>query len=243
MKTSSKPSCEHLHFGIVIPAHNEQDQIGDCLTALKRARATFQSQYPHIAVDILVVLDACSDKTPAKVHQAHIQSISCNYRNVGRTRATGTEKLIAQGANWISCTDADSQVDADWLLAQYDAICANNQPYFCCDMICGVVYIDDWGTLSAHVRADYLSHYQDHMNHRHIHGANLSFSASAYQAVNGFAAMPCHEDVDLVHRFEGRGFNICWSNQVRVATSSRLVARADEGFAHFLNRLAQNSER
>lgn len=241
MNKPSKTSCEHLHFGIVIPAHNEQDQIGDCLTALQQARATFQSHYPHIAVDILVMLDACSDQTQARVHQANIQSISCDYRNVGRTRAKGAEVLIAQGANWIACTDADSQVDADWLLAQYDAICGSYPPDSCCDMICGVVYIRDWGTLPAYVRGEYLHHYQDQMNHRHIHGANLSFSATAYQAVNGFAALPCHEDVDLVRRFEHHDFNICWSNLVRVATSSRLVARADEGFAAFLNRLVQNS--
>ena len=75
------------------------------------------------------------------------------------------------------------------------------------------------------------------MGHRHIHGANLSFSSAAYLAVGGFAALPCHEDVDLVKKFEKQDFAITWSNRVRVITSSRLQARAAEGFAAFLANL------
>nr|WP_254423181.1 hypothetical protein [Psychrobacter sp. DAB_AL32B] len=79
------------------------------------------------------------------------------------------------------------------------------------------------------------------MGHHHIHGANLSFSSDAYVAVGGFAHIACHEDVDLVRRFEAQSYAITWSNRVRVMTSSRLQARATEGFAAFLNNLEQNN--
>jgi hypothetical protein len=86
-----------------------------------------------------------------------------------------------------------------------------------------------------------MAHYQDKMGHRHIHGANLSFSAESYLAVGGFAPLGCHEDVDLVKRFESTGYAITWSNRVRVITSSRLQARATEGFAAFLANLETNN--
>lgn len=41
----------------------------------------------------------------------------------------------------------------------------------------------------------------------------------------------------LVKKFEQANLPIIWSNLVRVVTSSRLDARADEGFAHFLRGL------
>ena len=72
-------------------------------------------------------------------------------------------------------------------------------------------------------------------------GANLSFSSDAYLAVGGFAHIPCHEDVDLVRKFKAEDFSMIWSNRVRVTTSSRLQARASEGFAAFLNNLEQKN--
>ncbi len=108
-------------------------------------------------------------------------------------------------------------------------------------LICGVVSVDSWAHLTPQTRKDYMAHYQDKMGHRHIHGANLNFSAESYLAVGGFAPLRCHEDVDLVKRFESKGYAITWSNRVRVITSSRLQARATEGFAAFLANLETNN--
>jgi hypothetical protein len=140
--------------------------------------------------------------------------------------------LIEQGADWIACTDADSMVEADWLMAQIKHLKAEPAA-----MICGVVSIDCWDALSESTKQQYLAHYQDCMNHRHIHGANLSFASQDYVAVGGFDELTCHEDVGLVKKFEQADLPIIWSNLVRVVTSSRLDARADEGFAHFLRGL------
>lgn len=75
------------------------------------------------------------------------------------------------------------------------------------------------------------------MDHRHIHGANLSFSAAAYLQVGGFEALTCHEDVGLIQRFLDFEYQIIWSNLVRVTTSSRLNARAPNGLSSFLKQL------
>jgi len=39
------------------------------------------------------------------------------------------------------------------------------------------------------------------MDHQHIHGANLSFSAEVYIQAGGFEPVPCHEAVSLIEKF------------------------------------------
>ena len=216
-------------IGIVIPAHNEADSISACLDAIKQAIAQLSSD---IAVQTVVVLDSCDDDTLLKVQNDHVDWLCCEFRCVGKVRDLGVRYLIEQGADWIACTDADSMVEADWLMAQIKHLKAEPTA-----MICGVVSIDCWNALSENTKQQYLAHYQDCMNHRHIHGANLSFASQDYLAVGGFDELTCHEDVGLVKKFEQANLPIIWSNLVRVVTSSRLDARAEEGFAHFLRDL------
>lgn len=225
----------NMKIGIVIPAHNEEMTIANCLASVQTASKLLPST---IEVYILVVLDSCTDKTLTLVKAAGINYLGCDYKCVGKVRHMGIEHAITQGTTWLACTDADSIVPRDWLVQQIEHI--THQPT---DMICGVVDIDNWAHLTPQTRKDYIAHYQDKMGHRHIHGANLSFSSEAYLAVGGFAPLPCHEDVDLVERFEAQGYAITWSNRVRVLTSSRLQARSNEGFGKFLANLEKNNLR
>ena len=221
-----------MKIGIVIPAHNEAMTIAKCLASV---RAAIEQLPSIIEVYTLVVLASCTDNTESIVKAAGIDYLCCNYQCVGQVRNMGIRHAITNGATWIACTDADSVVPIDWLVRQIKHI--SHQPT---DMICGVVDIDSWVHLTTQTRKDYIAHYQDKMGHRHIHGANLSFSTETYLTVGGFAPIPCHEDVDLVRKFEVQGYAITWSNRVRVMTSSRLQARATEGFAAFLTKLEQN---
>ncbi len=222
-----------MKIGIVIPAHNEAMTIAKCLASVQTAIEQLPTEikaYP------LVVLDSCTDDTQNIVKAADVDYLCCDYQCVGQVRDIGIRHAIANGATWIACTDADSTVSTDWLVQQLEHI--SSQP---AEMICGVVEVDSWSHLSKQTREDYITHYQDKMGHPHIHGANLSFSSEAYLAVGGFSSLPCHEDVDLVRKFEAECFTIIWSNRVRVTTSSRLQARTSEGFAAFLTNLEQNN--
>ncbi|MFZ2554180.1 MAG: glycosyltransferase [Psychrobacter urativorans] len=231
IKLLMKPTA----IAIVIPAHNEVQTISACLASVQIAIEQLPSL---ISASVLVVLDSCTDSTLAIVKTSGVDYISCEERCVGRTRDLGIRNAIATGATWLACTDADSIVSADWLKQQIIHIA--QQPT---DMICGVVSVDSWTHLTQQTREDYAAHYQDIMGHRHIHGANLSFSAEAYLAVGGFSPLACHEDVDLVKKFEAQNYAITWSNKVRVITSSRLQARASEGFANFLSNLEKRNSR
>lgn len=230
MRNNSK--INDLKIAIIIPAHNEAATIVECV---KSVRAAIDQLPSKVSAYLLVVLDSCTDATLSHIKSMDVDYLSCDYHCVGRVRDLGIRHGISGGANWLACTDADSIVPLDWLTQQIAHI--TQQPT---DMICGVVSVDSWAHLTIQTQEAYLAHYQDAMDHRHIHGANLSFSAQAYLAVGGFKPLACHEDVDLVKKFESQNYDITWSNKVRVITSSRLQARATEGFAAFLANLDDN---
>ncbi|GAA5630112.1 hypothetical protein Acal02_00709 [Acinetobacter calcoaceticus] len=214
-----------MNIGIVIPAHNEEQHLSACLQSIQQAVQLMG----HEQVEILVVLDSCTDQSHAIVESHQVNWIECNYACVGKARDLGIRHLIQQGVTWVACTDADTIVDPDWLLCQM-----HHQPT---DAICGIVVLDNINHLSAPQQQKYLAHYQDSMGHQHIHGANLSFSVDAYLQAGGFEPIPCHEDVSLIQKFMTQCSKITWSNLVRVTTSSRLNGRAPQGLSHFLKQL------
>ena len=213
-------------IGIVIPAHNEAALLAGCLQAALCAAA-----HPGLAgerVEILVVLDSCTDGTAAIANACGVATIALDARNVGAARAAGAHRLLEQGARWLAFTDADSRVSAQWLvdqLAQH------------ADAVCGTVQVDDWsdhGELASALHAHFLQTYFDQEGHSHIHGANLGVSAEAYRRAGGFPPLACSEDVALVAALRSSGARIAWSCAPRVTTSARRHARALGGFADAL---------
>lgn len=217
-------------MGVVVPAHNEEALIAKCLQALHTA-----AQHPDLAgesVQLLVVLDACTDRT-AEVAAAHgVETLSVDHRNVGRTRAAGAVALIERGVSWLCFTDADTAVSPCWLAQQ--AMWSRSRR---ADAVCGVVTVEDWQGFSVRERAHYESLYDDREGHAHVHGASLGISADAYLRTGGFAPLACHEDADLVHRLKAMGGTIARTNTVRVSTSARRAGRVVGGFASYLNGL------
>ncbi|MCF5653380.1 glycosyltransferase, partial [Pseudomonas syringae] len=163
-------------IGILIPVHNEEALLGDCLKA-----ALIAAAHPGLlseAVTILVVLDSCSDGSAAIAQAYPVQCLEAQARNVGHVRGVGARHLLNQGARWISCTDADSRVAPDWLVAQLA---------LGVDAVCGTVTVDAWSEdfdPAAQIR--YHQGYEARDGHRHIHGANLGVSAGAYIRAGGF---------------------------------------------------------
>ena len=214
-------------IGIVIPVHNEEALLGECLSA-----ALIAASHPQLhgePVQIVVVLASCSDASAVIAERFQVQRLEIQARNVGHVRGVGARHLLNQGARWISCTDADSRVAPNWLVAQL-ALEA--------DAVCGTVTVDAWNDdfdPAAQIR--YHQAYQARDGHRHIHGANLGISASAYVRAGGFEPLACHEDVQMVRDLERCGASIAWSHSPQVITSARLEARAQGGFGDYLKRL------
>lgn len=213
-------------IGVVVPAHDEEADIGETVAALLIAAA-----HPALqgeAVEVLVVLDSCSDATGPIARFAGARTLAVDACNVGRARAAGADQLIDEGARWLAFTDADTRVSPEWLLRQLE---------LGVDAVCGSIGVDDWSVHGTHadaLRAHFARTYTDADGHRHVHGANLGVSAEAYVRAGGFPALACSEDVALVEALQETGARIAWSAAPRVSTSARHDARARGGFGDTL---------
>lgn len=216
-------------IGILIPAHNEEDLLEDCLRAALRA-----AQHELLGgedVEVLVVLDSCTDRSSDIAGSYPVHCLEIDARNVGQARAVGALFLLERGVRWISCSDADSRVAHDWLVAQLSLNA---------DAVCGTVTVEAWGeAFDESLQIRYRQHYEHREGHRHIHGANLGVSADAYRRAGGFEPLACDEDVQLVRQLERCGATIAWSQRPQVLTSARLDSRARGGFGDYLRNMVQ----
>jgi glycosyltransferase involved in cell wall biosynthesis len=206
-------------IGVIIPAHDEAESIGECVRSVKLA-----AEHPEISAErvlVIVVADACTDDTESIAAAAGALVLSIRKRSVGQARTIGASLALSSGARWLSFTDADSTVPNDWIAQQLR--CQT-------DAVCGVIAIADWHCHSRAVREEFETTYHDRDGHRHIHGANLGVSASAYQASGGFQPVDFNEDVALVDTLIATGATVSWTNKVRVQTSARTGFRAPWGF-------------
>jgi glycosyltransferase involved in cell wall biosynthesis len=218
-------------LGVVVPAHDEEQHIGDCLQALRVA-----TRCPRLngeKVLIVVALDDCSDQTERIARSWGAATVAVGARNVGIARARGAQHALDAGARWLAFTDADSIVAPDWLSAQL----AQRS-----DAVCGTIEVRDWGSYGEPTRLRHAACYIDADGHRHIHGANLGVTAEAYEGVGGFQPLVSSEDVALVEALRLNGASIAWSAAPRVVTSARRHFRAPGGFGETLARLERGIE-
>lgn len=225
---------------VVVPAHDEEDLIGTCLSSLHAAAASCP-----VPVRIVVVADACTDRTAQIVNRvnpagAATQSlITVAARNVGVARAAGFAEAMRTGAGadrlWITTTDADSTVPRDWLVRMADHARRG------ADLVLGTVRATDWADWSPALAAQYRRRYSrgvSSVGHGHIHGANLGVDAAAYRSVGGFQPLATGEDVELVRAVRAAGARVVTVLDLAVTTSTRGVARAPAGFSEHLHLLA-----
>jgi glycosyltransferase involved in cell wall biosynthesis len=218
-------------IGVVVPAHDEEAHLAPCLRSLATA-----ARCPRLlgeAVQVVVVLDSCTDGSAAIAEHMGATTLALKARNVGLARARGATLALDAGARWLAFTDADSEVAPGWLA---DQLALQS------DAVCGTVEVRDWGAHHKAVRRLFEASYQDADGHRHVHGANLGVSAEAYRRAGGFSALASSEDAALVQALRASGASIAWSAAPRVVTSARRHYRAPGGFGATLQRLAQAGE-
>jgi glycosyltransferase involved in cell wall biosynthesis len=213
-------------IGVVVPVHDEEALLGDCLQSVRQAAA--DPLLDAEPVEMVVVLDACTDRSAALAIQYRAQILSLNARCVGAARALGASWVLDCGARWIAFTDADTIVPPSWLSAQLELYA---------DAACGQVCIDDWSGHPHGVRERFLSSYS--AEGRHIHGANLGISAAAYCAAGGFPALRSGEDVALISNLLERRGDVRWAAPPRVTTSARWQTTIEGGFAAHLGELRE----
>ncbi|WP_312506656.1 glycosyltransferase [Lysinibacillus sp.] len=94
---------EDLKISIIIPAHNEEKYIGKCLESVSRASKLCKNQ-----VEIIVVLNRCTDRTEEIAKSYDCIIVKNNDKNLAKIRNAGVE--IASG-EIIVTIDADTQMN------------------------------------------------------------------------------------------------------------------------------------
>jgi cellulose synthase/poly-beta-1,6-N-acetylglucosamine synthase-like glycosyltransferase len=122
-----RPSPPSTRFAIVIPAHNEERVIGDLIRNLKAM------DYPKELLDIYVICDRCTDRTPEIVREEGAVALIKEHegkRGKGAALDWGLEQIFAlKGRKYYDAFcffDADNQVRTNFLQVMNDHLHAGH---------------------------------------------------------------------------------------------------------------------
>ncbi len=221
------------YIAVLIPARDEAQRIRECLHAVAAA-----ADRCPIDASITVVADNCTDDTARIARDfPQVTVIEISAGNVGVARATAASHALSASrvpptSVWLANTDADSVVPDNWLTSQVDIA---DRGY---DIVIGTVRPDPREYPPDAQHEWEKTHIAGRPN-GHIHGANLGVRASVYLDVDGFRALPEHEDVDLIERLVR--FRSIASDDAEVITCARLAGRTPGGYAGYLRDLLRQS--
>jgi glycosyltransferase involved in cell wall biosynthesis len=225
--------------GVIVPAHDEQDLLPSCLASLRRAALALAV----IPVHLVVVADACRDRTAEVARRGGAAVVTIGARNVGVARAAGAREVLRRTRDlhpaevWLATTDADTLVPRRWLRQH---ACYADWGW---DAVAGTIRVADWSGYPPRVRSAFRERYGAGRGpHPHVHGANLGFRAAAYLKAGGFSGVPTAEDHALVAALLSAGGRVLRTSAVTVATSARRQARAPRGFSRHLAELEEDLE-
>jgi glycosyltransferase involved in cell wall biosynthesis len=226
------------HVAVVVPAADEADSLAGCLAAIERARRQLADARPTITTDLVVVLDACRDRTAEVIATAApaAHTVTIAARCVGVARDVGTRAAIDRSIHrapevWTAHTDADSVVPDHWLTEQVRLADLG------ADLVLGTVVPDLDEPLLSHWRI----RHRDHDGHPHVHGANLGIRADTSAAVGGWPPLRSGEDAALALRVAAAGHPIARPGGLPVLTSARRQGRAPKGFSSYLRDLERST--
>ncbi len=229
--------------GVVIPAHDEEDLLPSCLAAVRLAATPLAGTPVHV----VVVADACTDRTASLARAGGAAVLDIGARSVGAARAAGVAEVLRRTGPvdpaevWLATTDADTVVPPCWLTRQLRYAETG------WDAVVGTITVTDWRQYPAELPPLFQQLYgpasaTGGATHPHVHGANLGFSAAAYLAAGGFAQARTAEDHALVNALAAAGRRVLRTTTVSVVTSARRRARAPHGFSQLLAALAAPAE-
>jgi len=191
-------------IGVIIPVQNEHASLDRCLRSVMLAaeHGTLCTEL----VRIVVVLDACSDRSRDIAQRYPVRLIDTNAANKVAARAAGAAHLVQAGARWLAWTEADVRVPDDWLAAQLA---------YGVDAVCGRVDAEPGASRFVQGRRRRSVTMDERRSNVHI--ANLGISTLAYMDAGGLNASLGHDERHLIEQVEARGRRIAWSGSVRVS--------------------------
>jgi glycosyltransferase involved in cell wall biosynthesis len=219
-------------IAVIVPAANEEQLIGRCLSRIRTARDHLHRADAGIQARIVVVLDSCRDSTALiTAADGGVQSVTITAGNVGLARRAGARAAVGvagpAGELWLANTDADSEVPVNWLTSMMA------EARLGAHVVLGTV-IPGPGLRPA-ARAQWVSQHHLRDGHPHVHGANFGIRGDAYLALGGWRPLLTGEDADLARRAAHAGhLRVSRIASAPVITSVRSEGRAPRGFSSYL---------
>ena len=241
---------------VAVPARDESERIGACLSALLDQRDLDGSPLQPGAVRIVVFANNCRDRTAEiarragdriEVVEADLPASICNAGTARRGAMEAASAMLSHGDGLICTTDADSRARPDWIARLWRAVENGAEAVagavdFEPDEIGSLPFSDArreesrYSGLQAEIVA--LADPQAHNpwpNHIWAWGANLAVTASAYRRVGGLPPEPLAEDRAFVERLHRHDVPVRHCLDARVWTSGRRVGRAAGGLASLVD--------
>lgn len=233
-----------VQLGVIIPAHNEEEEILGCLDSVTRSFAQVPAEIAQFSYEILVVVDACTDGTLGLVEgfageHPHVTALTTSFKNVGLARnfawnyfmqMVGADCNAKFDSTWIALTDADSRVPDHWVATHLGLARAG------VDCLVGTVSPRP-GTGSPELIAKWHSCHELFENHPHVFGANLGLRGSYLEIIDGIPQLALGEDTAIVAAVLEAGGIVRRTDACRVLTSARLEGRVRGGFNTYMQSL------
>ncbi len=235
-----RPPDPALTACVVVPAHDEEQRIGACVTALGAQRGVAPEAY-----EVILVLDACTDATADRAAAAatafpglrlHLLPAGAHgagpARRLGMLEAARRLEHVGREDGLIASTDADSVVDPDWLRRQLDLVADGAHA------IGGLIEVDEEGLAPGALRRR-DTRLRDRRAaaggadaaHPFFSGASLGLTVAAHRRVGGVPERVALEDQALEGALVAAGIPIVRSRAVRVRTSGRTEGRVRHGLS------------
>ncbi len=239
---------------VAIPVRDEADHIEPCLRALD---GQMGAQLDHV----VLLLNNCTDASAARARatpmraatRLHVVELELppGRANAGHARRLAMEAALALAPEGIlMTTDADGQVDTNWVAATLAAIDDG------AEVVAGWAELDpaDWGRLPLHLHEDDAREcaydalcdeiharldpdpWDPWPRHTQHSGASLAMTATAYRRCGGVPDVPSGEDRALVAALRVVDARIRHAPEVHVSVSGRTLGRAAGGMAETIRR-------
>jgi cellulose synthase/poly-beta-1,6-N-acetylglucosamine synthase-like glycosyltransferase len=181
-----------IFFSIIIPARNEEENIGKCL------RSIVNQNYSTHFFEVIVIDDHSTDNTSfiisqfqqqyANIHLIKLQDeLKGKKLNAYKKKAIDIAVLQAKG-NWIITTDADCILQPNWLKLYDEYIYKNNSLF----VAAPVMFSKDSSIVSNFQYIDFMALQAATAAtvsvglHSMCNGANLAYNKQTFFEVGGF---------------------------------------------------------
>ena len=203
---------------VIIPAHNEEDTVGECLASLENLN------YPSDKLEIILINDGSIDETK-NVIDRHCQRLNCIYLETSGVGPSKARNLGLQrcGGEYVAFTDADCVVDREWLNELLKGFVAED--------VAGVGGSQDTpddateferkvhSFLSGmHFICEYMKEGDIIKPVQHVASCNAMYRRGVVEEVFGFdERLWPGEDVDLDYKITHKGYKVTYNPKAIVA--------------------------